>query len=174
MLHKTQTMTRKAYTSDITDAQWQLIEALIPPAKTGGHARTVNLREVVNGIFYVLRTGCAWEMLPHDLPPYSTVYFYFRRWQKTGVWQQMNHYLRQKVRQQVNRDPQPSAAIADSQSVKTTEKRGGVRLRWREVSKGTQTPYHRRHTRIAVECGGDSSKRSRPSGSGGSLDGRKL
>jgi len=126
-------MTRKAYTSDITDAQWQLIEALIPPAKTGGHPRTVNLREVVNGIFYVLRTGCAWEMLPHDLPPYSTVYFYFRRLllrttlrerQKTGVWQQMNHYLRQKVRQQVNRDPQPSAAIADSQPVKTTEKRG--------------------------------------------------
>jgi putative transposase len=82
------------------------------------------MREVVNGIFYVLRTGCGWEMLPHDLPPYSTVYYYFRRWQKTGVWQQMNNALRQRLRQQEGRNPQPSAAIADSQSVKTTEKRG--------------------------------------------------
>jgi putative transposase len=117
-------MTRKAYKTDITDAQWQILEPLIPPAKTGGHPRTVNVREVVNGIFYVLRTGCGWEMLPHDLPPYSTVYHYFRRWQKTGIWQQMNTALRQRLRQEQGRNPQPSAAIADSQSVKTTEKRG--------------------------------------------------
>jgi putative transposase len=117
-------MTRKAYKTDRTDAQWQILEPLIPPAKAGGHPRTVNMREVVNGIFYVLRTGCGWEMLPHDLPPYSTVYHYFRRWQKTGVWQQMNTALRQRLRQEQGRNPQPSAAIADSQSVKTTEKRG--------------------------------------------------
>src|ERR671933_1953088 len=117
-------MTRRAYKTDITDAQWQILEPLIPPAKPGGHPRTVNMREVVNGIFYVLRTGCGWEMLPHDLPPYSTVYYYFRRWQKTGVWQQMNNALRQQLRQVEGRNPQPSAAIADSQSVKTTEKRG--------------------------------------------------
>jgi putative transposase len=117
-------MTRKAYKTDITDAQWQILEPLIPPAKTGGHPRTVNMREVVNGIFYLLRTGCGWEMLPHDLPPYSTVYHYFRRWQKTGVWQEMNTALRQRLRQEQGRNPQPSAAIADSQSVKTTEKRG--------------------------------------------------
>jgi putative transposase len=117
-------MTRKAYKTDITDAQWQILEPLIPPAKAGGHPRTVNMREVVNGIFYVLRTGCGWEMLPHDLPPYSTVYHYFRRWQKTGVWQQINTALRQRLRQEQGRNPQPSAAIADSQSVKTTEKRG--------------------------------------------------
>jgi putative transposase len=117
-------MTRKAYKTDITDAQWQILEPLIPPAKTGGHPRTVNMREVVNGIFYVLRTGCGWEMLPHDLPPYSTVYHYFRRWQKTGVWQEMNTALRQRLRQEQGRNPQASAAIADSQSVKTTEKRG--------------------------------------------------
>jgi putative transposase len=117
-------MTRKAYKTDITDAQWQILEPLIPPAKTGGHPRAVNMREVVNGIFYVLRTGCGWEMLPHDLPPYSTVYHYFRRWQKTGVWQEMNTALRQRLRQEQGRNPQPSAAIADSQSVKTTEKRG--------------------------------------------------
>jgi len=126
-------MTRKGYKTDITDAQWQILESLIPPAKAGGHPRTVNMREVVNGIFYVLRTGCGWEMLPHDLPPYSTVYHYFRRWQKTGVWQQMNTALRQRLRQEQGRNPQPSATIArsapakliaDSQSVKTTEKRG--------------------------------------------------
>lgn len=117
-------MTRKTYKTDITDAQWRILEPLIPPAKAGGHPRTVNMREVVNGIFYVLRTGCGWEMLPHDLPPYSTVYHYFRRWQKTGVWQQINTALRQRLRQEQGRNPQPSAAIADSQSVKTTEKRG--------------------------------------------------
>jgi putative transposase len=117
-------MTRKAYKTDITEAQWQILQPLIPAAKPGGHPRTANMREVVNGIFYVLRTGCGWEMLPHDLPPYSTVYYYFRRWQKTGVWQQMNNALRQRLRQQEGRNPQPSAAIADSQSVKTTEKRG--------------------------------------------------
>jgi putative transposase len=117
-------MHRKAYKTDITDDQWQILEPLIPPAKPGGHPRTVNMREVVNSIFYVLRTGCSWEMLPHDLPPYSTVYYYFRRWQKTGVWQQMNNALRQQLRQVEGRNPQPSAAIADSQSVKTTEKRG--------------------------------------------------
>ena len=108
----------------MTDAQWQILEPLIPPAKPGGHPRTANMREVVNGIFYVLRTGCGWEMLPHDLPPYSTVYYYFRRWQKKGVWQQMNKALRQQLRQGEGRSSQPSAAIADSQSVKTTEKRG--------------------------------------------------
>ncbi len=117
-------MTRKAYKTDLTDAQWQILEPLVPPPKSGGHPRTVNMREVVNGIFYVLRTGCGWEMLPHDLPPYSTVYQYFRRWQKTNVWQQMNNALRQQLRQVEGRNSQSSAALADSQSVKTTEKRG--------------------------------------------------
>lgn len=92
----TQPMTRKAYKSDLTEQQWQLIQPLIPPAKPGGHPRSVDMREVVNGIFYVQRTGCPWDMLPHDLPPYSTVYFYFRRWQKTGAWQQINNALSQK------------------------------------------------------------------------------
>ena len=81
------------------------------------------MREVLNAILYVIRTGCPWEMLPHDFPPYSTVYFYFRRWQKRGVWQQRNNALRQKVRTIEGRNRQASAANADSQSVKTTEKR---------------------------------------------------
>jgi len=82
------------------------------------------MRQVVNAIFYLLRTGCSWEMLPHDFPPYSTVYYYFRRWQKRGVWQKMNQALRQQVRQQAGKKAEPSVAIVDSQSVKTTEKRG--------------------------------------------------
>lgn len=117
-------MTRIAYKTDLTDVQWQEIKPLIPPAKTGGRRRSVNMREVLNAIFYVIRTGCPWEMLPHDLPPYSTAYFYFRRWQKRGVWQQINQALREKIRRIEGRNPQPSAAVADSQSVKTTEKRG--------------------------------------------------
>ena len=129
-------MSRKAYKSDLNDEQWKIIEPLIPPAKPGGHPRTVNLREVVNAIFYVLRTGCPWEMLPHDLPPYSTVYFYFRRWQKRGVWEKMNNALRRKVRQQEGREPQASAGSADSQSVKTTEKR--VRCTALMVAKGSK------------------------------------
>jgi putative transposase len=83
-------MARKAYPSDLTDAEWQQLEPLIPPAKSGGHPRTVNMREIVNAIFYLMRTGCSWQMLPHDLPPSSTVYLYLRRWQKQGVWEQMN------------------------------------------------------------------------------------
>ncbi len=117
-------MTRKGYKSDLTDEEWLFIEPLIPPAKSGGHPRTVNMREIVNAIFYLLRTGCSWEMLPHDFPPYSTVYYYFRRWQKRGVWQKINQALRQQVRQQSGKKAEPSAAIVDSQSVKTTEKKG--------------------------------------------------
>ena len=84
-------MSRKAYKSDLTDEEWQIIEPLVPPAKSGGHPRTVDMREILNGIFYVLRTGCHWQMMPHDLPPYSTVYYYFRRWVKKGVWQEINN-----------------------------------------------------------------------------------
>lgn len=117
-------MPRKAYKSDLSDRQWRIIEPLIPGAKPGGHPRTVNITEVVNGIFYVLKTGCSWEMLPHDLPPPSTVYYYFRRFERQGVWQQMNRQLRRQVRQGMGRHILPHAASADSQSVKTTQKRG--------------------------------------------------
>ena len=91
-------MSRKAYKSDLSDKEWQIIKPLIPPPKPGGHPRTVDMREVVNAIFYLLRTGCSWEMLPHDFPPYSTVYYYFRRWQKRGFWEQLNQVLREQIR----------------------------------------------------------------------------
>ena len=115
-------MTRKPYPSDLTDAQWEELVPLLPPAKLGGHPRTVDLREVTNGILYVLRSGCSWRMLPHDFPPWGTVWRRFRRWRQEGVWEQVHEALRPKVRAAEGREPGPGAAIIDSQSVKTTEK----------------------------------------------------
>ena len=115
---------REAYPSDLSDVEWKLVEPLIPPPKSGGRPRTTDMREVLNGILYLLRSGCAWRMLPHDLPPWKTVYHYFRSWCKDGSWQGIHDTLRRQVRVQAGRDEEPSAAILDSQSVKTTEKGG--------------------------------------------------
>ena len=122
-------MNRTAYPSDRTDAQWQVIEPLIPPAQPGGRPRTVNLREICNGIWYVLRSGSAWRMMPHDLPPWSTVSDYFRKFRLSGVWQRIHDALRGRVGQEDGREASPSAAIIDSQSVKTTEKGGRADMR---------------------------------------------
>lgn len=115
---------RKAYPSDLSDAEWDILQPLLPLPKGFGHPREVDFREILNGIFYVQRTGCQWEMLPHDLPPYSTVYGYFEKWQRKGIWQQIHDQVREQVRLEQGRPEQSSVAIADSQSVKTTEKRG--------------------------------------------------
>ena len=101
-----------------------MIKPLLPKAKGFGHPITVDFREILNAIFYVQRTGCQWEMLPHDLPPYTTVYGYFQKWQRKGLWQSIHDKLRGQLRNQLGRDEQSTVAIADSQSVKTTEKRG--------------------------------------------------
>jgi len=110
---------RKRYNTDLAEGQWKLIEPLIPPAKDGGRPRTTNMREVVNACLYMARAGCQWELIPNDFPPRSTVFEYFSSWAKDGTLDDMMRTLREKVRIRAGRNAQPSAAIVDSQSVKT-------------------------------------------------------
>ena len=117
-------MNRQQYPSDLTDAQWEVLKPLIPAAKLGGRPRTVDLQEVLNAIFYVVRSGCTWRMVPHDLVPWGTAWYYFRRWREDGTWESVHAALRSQVRRKVGREESPGAAILDSQSVKTTEKGG--------------------------------------------------
>lgn len=119
-------MKRKAYPSDLSNAEWRLIEPYIPEALPGGRPREVDMREVLNGIYYFLKAGCQWEMLPHDLPPKGTVYHYYNEWRKDGTWAKLNAALRGDLREAMGREREPSAAIVDSQSVKTSSKRGCV------------------------------------------------
>ncbi len=119
---------RKPYPSDLTDAQWRVIRPLLPPAKFGGRPRKTEACEILNGVFYVLKSGCDWRMLPHDFPPYQTVYEYFSAWKKDGTWKKVHDVLRNKVRLKAGKHKQPTAGILDSQSVKTTKKGGFVAM----------------------------------------------
>ncbi len=121
-------MSRERYPSDLTDKEWQLLEPLLPAPKAGGRPIKYPRREVMNGIRYVLRTGCAWRMLPHDLPPWRITFHYFRTWRRDGTLERMHGALRARLRMVEGRSVSPSGAIIDSQSVKTTEKGGLVAM----------------------------------------------
>lgn len=115
---------RRPYDTDLTDGQWDVIAPLIPEARAGGRPRKAASRELVNAILYFLRAGMAWRLLPHDLPPWQTVYYYLRRWQREGVWERVHHTLVMADRERNGRAASPSAAILDSQSVRTADQKG--------------------------------------------------
>jgi transposase len=126
------------YPSDVTDEEWALVAPLIPPPKPGGNKRTRDMREVVNGLMDVLSTGCQWRAIPKDLPPRSTVYDYFDRWDHDGTVQRLHHALYVKCREQASRDASPTVAIIDSQSVKSAEK-GGPRSTRRATTRARRS-----------------------------------
>jgi putative transposase len=114
---------RKAYQSDLSDAEWSCLQPHLPVPEAPGRPRLHTLREVLDAIFYIVRGGCAWRLLPHDFPPWKTAYHYFRSWRLDGTWERMHSALRKRVRARMDRNPEPSAGVVDSQSIKTT---GGV------------------------------------------------
>ena len=126
-------MSKPNYPSNLTDKEWVIIGSLIPSAKPGGRPRSVDIRAILNAIFYLVRTGCQWRLLPHDFPPWGTVHYYYRRWRRDGTLFKIHEHLRKEVRLKYGKDIHPSQAIIDSQSVKTTEKRGsGVLMQQRK------------------------------------------
>jgi putative transposase len=112
-------MIRPAYDTDLTDAQWEILKPLIPTAKSGGRPRSLDIREVLNAIFYLLANGIKWRAMPHDLPNWQSVYTYFRAWEADNTWEMLNETLRTQIRLKAGRNAQPSAGSVDSQSVKT-------------------------------------------------------
>jgi putative transposase len=116
--------TRPRYSTDLSDAEWQTLEPLLPEQRPGGRHRLYPMREIINPIQYVLRSGCAWRLLPHDLPHWRTAYEYFRIWKRDGTWVRVHDQLREQLRIKMGRNAQPSAAVIDSQSVNTTEEGG--------------------------------------------------
>jgi transposase len=141
MMHRALTTLRRPYPSDLSNAEWQILEPLLPREKPGGRHRGYAPREIINAIEYLIRVGGAWRSLPHDLPHWQSVYHYFRLWTRDGTWLRIHDRLHEEVRKQMGRDAQPSAAIIDSQSVKTTEKGGSTVTTGRRRSAGENATF---------------------------------
>ncbi len=117
---------RRSYPTDLSDEEWEILQPLVPEAAPGGRPRAHQTRELLDAIFYVVRGGCAWRLLPHDFPPWQTAYHYFGGWRLDGSWEKIHATLRERTRLEEGRREAPSAAIVDSQSVRTTENGGSA------------------------------------------------
>jgi putative transposase len=138
---------RKPYPTDLSDEEWKYIEPHVPSPKGRGRPRIHSLREILNAIFHILRSGCQWRMLPNDFPRWPTVYHYFRKWRIDGTWERINWAIRERLRVRLNRDPQPSAGIVDSQSIKTS----GVGGEQRGYDGGKKIDGRKRHLLVDTE-----------------------
>ncbi len=140
-------MENRRYPTDLSNEEWGLIEPYLPTPKRRGRPRLHSPREILNAVFYVLKSGCQWRMLPREFPPWKTVFHYFRAWRLDGVWERMNRAMRQRLRERLGRDPEPSAGIVDSQSVKTT----GVGGEARGFDGGKKVRGRKRHILVDTE-----------------------
>jgi putative transposase len=138
---------RSAYLTDLSDAEWTYMEPYLPTPKATGRPPIHSPREILNDIFYIVRSGCAWRLLPHDFPPWKTVFHYFRAWRLDGTWEKMNCAMRRRLREKLHRDPEPSAGIVDSQSAKIT----GVGGEQRGFYGGKKVRGRKRHILVDTE-----------------------
>jgi transposase len=150
------------YASDVSDAEWAQIEALLPAPKRLGRPRTTQMRQIVNAMLYLLTTGCQWLLLPKEFPPFSTVQRFFYRWRDAGLWQTINHFPAMRTREATGREASPTAGVLDSQSVKTTEAAGPFGYDAGKKIKGRKRHVLTGHQRFAGRGRGSSSRYPRP------------